>query len=195
MEASTSARPQQGEELDLRVDALAYGGNGVARSGGYVVFVRGAIPGDRVRAVVTKRKRAYAEALAVEVLESSPDRIAPVAHHPGAPWQVLPYVLLTLGEVLVSATGLEFAYSQAQATMKSAIMAFWSLSVTVGNLWVLLVNAAVRNDAVTQTIAQSGLGVMSFQMFFFAAFAFLAALAFGLYAAGYTLADHYRQGD
>ena len=91
MEASTSARPQQGEELDLRVDALAYGGNGVARSGGYVVFVRGAIPGDRVRAVVTKRKRAYAEALAVEVLESSPDRIAPVAHHPGAPWQVLPY--------------------------------------------------------------------------------------------------------
>ena len=51
-------------------------------------------------------------------------------------------------------------------------MAFWSLSVTVGNLWVLLVNAAVRNDGVTQAIEQSGLGVMSFQMFFFAAFAF-----------------------
>jgi POT family proton-dependent oligopeptide transporter len=108
-------------------------------------------------------------------------------------WQVLPYALLTLGEVLVSATGLEFAYSQAPATMKSAIMAFWSLSVTVGNLWVLLVNAAVRNDAVTQTIGQSGLGVVSFQMFFFAAFAFVAALAFGLYAARYTLLDHYRK--
>ena len=94
-------------------------------------------------------------------------------------WQVLPYALLTFGEVLVSATGLEFAYSQAPAPMKGAIMAFWSLSVTVGNLWVLLVNAAVRNDAVTQAIEQSGLGVMSFQMFFFAAFAFLAALAFG----------------
>ena len=110
-------------------------------------------------------------------------------------WQVLPYALLTLGEVLVSATGLEFAYSQAPATMKGAIMAFWSLSVTVGNLWVLLVNAAVRNDAVTQAIAQSGLGVMSFQMFFFAAFAFLAALAFGLYAARYTLVDHYRKAE
>ena len=97
--------------------------------------------------------------------------------------------------MLVSATGLEFAYSQAPAPMKGAIMAFWSLSVTVGNLWVLLVNAAVRNDGVTQAIAQSGLGVMSFQMFFFAAFAFLAALAFGLYAARYPLADHYRKAE
>jgi POT family proton-dependent oligopeptide transporter len=108
-------------------------------------------------------------------------------------WQVLPYAILTFGEILVSATGLEFAYSQAPAAMKGAIMAFWSLSVTVGNLWVLLVNAGVRNDNVTQAIAQSGLGVMSFQMFFFAGFAFLAALAFGLYAARYTLVDHYRK--
>jgi len=77
--------------------------------------------------------------------------------------------------------------------MKSAIMAFWSLSVTVGNLWVLLVNAAVSNTGVTRNIESSGLGVMTFQMFFFAAFAFLAALAFGLYAARYPLADHYRK--
>lgn len=107
-------------------------------------------------------------------------------------WQVLPYALLTLGEVLVSATGLEFAYSQAPAALKGAIMAFWNLSVTVGNLWVLLVNAAVRNDHVTHAIAESGLGLLSFQMFFFAAFAFAAALAFALYASRYTLADHYR---
>jgi POT family proton-dependent oligopeptide transporter len=108
-------------------------------------------------------------------------------------WQVLPYALLTFGEVLVSATGLEFAYSQAPAPMKGAIMAFWSLSVTVGNLWVLLVNAGVRNDAVTGAIAKSGLGVVSFQMFFFAGFAFAAAAAFGWYAARYKPADHYRQ--
>ncbi|QDU23525.1 POT-type proton-dependent oligopeptide transporter [Urbifossiella limnaea] len=107
-------------------------------------------------------------------------------------WQVLPYALLTLGEVLVSATGLEFAYSQAPAPMKGAILAFWSLSVTVGNLWVLLANVAVRNDAVTRAIGQTGVGVMSFQMFFFAAFAFAAAVAFGAYAARYPLADHYR---
>jgi 23S rRNA (uracil1939-C5)-methyltransferase len=88
---ATSARPSRGDELELVVDSLAHGGNGVARRDGYVVFVAGAIPGDRVRAVVGKAKRAYAEARAVEVLEPSPDRIPPVADHPGAPWQVLPY--------------------------------------------------------------------------------------------------------
>src|SRR5919205_1581142 len=91
--SSTAAptRPQRGDELELRIDSLAYGGAGVARLGGYVVFVRDAVPGDRVRAVVTKRKRAYAEARATEVLEPSAERIPPVADHPGAPWQVLPY--------------------------------------------------------------------------------------------------------
>ena len=93
-------------------------------------------------------------------------------------WQVLPYALLTLGEVLVSATGLEFAYSQAPPAMKGAIMAFWNLSVTVGNLWVLVVNAGVKNAAVTDFIESTGFGVTAFQMFFFAAFAFAAALAF-----------------
>jgi len=87
----SSARPSRGEELELTVDSLAYGGNGVARSDGYVVFVAGGMPGDRVRAVVGKAKRAYAEARAVEVLEPGPDRIDPVADHPGAAWQVLPY--------------------------------------------------------------------------------------------------------
>jgi predicted RNA-binding protein with TRAM domain len=71
----TTTRPARGAELELTVDALAHGGNGVARLDGYVVFVAGAIPGDR----------------AVEILAPSPDRIAPRADHPGAPWQVLPY--------------------------------------------------------------------------------------------------------
>src|SRR4051794_3786807 len=84
-------RPARGDELDLRIDSLAYGGAGVARTDGYVVFVRDAIPGDRVRALVTKAKRHYAEGRALELLEPSPERIAPRAHHPGAPWQVLPY--------------------------------------------------------------------------------------------------------
>ena len=66
-------------------------------------------------------------------------------------------LLLTFGEVLVSATGLEFAYSQAPLSMKGVIMAFWYLSVTIGNLWVLLVNATVRNEAVLSRIAGTGL--------------------------------------
>jgi 23S rRNA (uracil1939-C5)-methyltransferase len=56
-----------------------------------VVFVRGAVPGDRVRARVRKAKRSFAEADLLEVLEASPERIEPRASHPGAPWQVLPY--------------------------------------------------------------------------------------------------------
>jgi POT family proton-dependent oligopeptide transporter len=108
-------------------------------------------------------------------------------------WQVLPYALLTLGEVLVSATGLEFAYSQAPAAMKGVLMAFWNLSVTIGNLWVLVVNAAVKNETVTGFISSTGFGVTAFQMFFFAGFAFLAALAFGWVARNYRTVDHYRR--
>jgi 23S rRNA (uracil1939-C5)-methyltransferase len=85
------ARPQRGDELELTIDSLAFGGAGVARTDGYVVFVSGAVPGDRVRAVIGKRKRAYAEARVVEIVEPSADRVPPLADHPGAPWQVLPY--------------------------------------------------------------------------------------------------------
>jgi proton-dependent oligopeptide transporter, POT family len=107
-------------------------------------------------------------------------------------WQVLPYVLLTFGEVLVSATGLEFAYSQAPASMKGVIMAFWYLAVTVGNLWVLLANASVRHPAVIAKIAETGLGETAFLMFFFAAFALIVALIFAWYARRYPMQDHYR---
>jgi 23S rRNA (uracil1939-C5)-methyltransferase len=91
--AAPMPRPQRGDELELSIDSLAFGGEGVARlgDGGYVVFVAGAVPGDRVRAVVHKRKRSYAHARAVEILEPSPERIPPRADHPGVPWQVLPY--------------------------------------------------------------------------------------------------------
>jgi 23S rRNA (uracil1939-C5)-methyltransferase len=88
---SSLPRPTRGDELELTVESLAHGGSGVARREGYVVFVAGAVPGDRVKAVVGKAKRAYAEARTVEVLEPSPDRIPAVADHPGAPWQVMPY--------------------------------------------------------------------------------------------------------
>jgi 23S rRNA (uracil1939-C5)-methyltransferase len=87
------ARPERGQEVELDIDSFAHGGEGVARfgEGGYVVFVSGAIPGDKVRAVVVKRKRSYAHARALEILEPSPERIPPQASHPGVAWQVLPY--------------------------------------------------------------------------------------------------------
>ncbi len=108
-------------------------------------------------------------------------------------WQIIPYAFLTMAEVLVSATGLEFAYSQAPASMKGAIMSFFNLSVTMGNLWVLLSDAAIRNSTVTGAIARTGFGTTAFLMAFFAAFALVAAAVFRLYARGYREVDHYRR--
>jgi 23S rRNA (uracil1939-C5)-methyltransferase len=90
------AKPRRGEELELEISDLAHGGRGVARRDGYVVFVAGALPGDRVRARIDRRRRSFAEATAVEVLTPSPDRVADRCLHagepcPGASWQGLPY--------------------------------------------------------------------------------------------------------
>jgi 23S rRNA (uracil1939-C5)-methyltransferase len=90
-----AAPVKMGEEVELRVDSLAFGGNGVARLNGFVVFVRRGLPGDLVRARVTKVKRGFAEALATEVLEPSGERVeAPCAHYPacgGCRFQDLAY--------------------------------------------------------------------------------------------------------
>jgi 23S rRNA (uracil1939-C5)-methyltransferase len=83
------------QELELTIDRLAYGGNGVARLNGFVVFVRRGLPGDTVRARVTKVQRRHAEALATEVVKPSPLRVeAPCAHYPacgGCRFQDLAY--------------------------------------------------------------------------------------------------------
>jgi 23S rRNA (uracil1939-C5)-methyltransferase len=90
-----AAPVSKGDELELHVDSLAYGGNGVARLNGFVVFVRRGLPGDRVRARVTKVKRGFAEAVAEQVLEPSGQRVeAPCAHFPacgGCRFQDLAY--------------------------------------------------------------------------------------------------------
>jgi len=99
VEQATGEQPtrvRRGEQLDLEIESLAFGGRGVARNAGYVVFVAGALPGDRVRAEVTKAKRRFAEARTVELLAPGADRIADRCVHegepcPGAPWQGLPY--------------------------------------------------------------------------------------------------------
>jgi 23S rRNA (uracil1939-C5)-methyltransferase len=90
-----AAPVQRDQELELAIESLAYGGNGVARLDGFVVFVRRGLPGDTVRARVTKVKRNHAEALAVELLEAGPERVeAPCRHYPacgGCRFQDLAY--------------------------------------------------------------------------------------------------------
>jgi 23S rRNA (uracil1939-C5)-methyltransferase len=101
MEPATGEKPaarasRRGEQLEVEIESLAYGGRGVARTDGYVVFVSGALPGDRVRAEVTKAKKRFAEARTVELLQPGAERVADRCVHegepcPGAPWQGLPY--------------------------------------------------------------------------------------------------------
>jgi len=61
-------------------------------------------------------------------------------------WQVVAYIILTSAEVLVSITALEFSYTQAPRTMKSFIMGLYMLSVTVGNLFVAIVNVFIQSE-------------------------------------------------
>src|SRR6476620_3410511 len=90
-----AAPVQRDQELELTVESLAYGGNGVARLDGFVVFVRRGLPGDTVRARVTKVHRRHAEALAAEVLVAGPNHVvASCAHYPtcgGCRFQDLAY--------------------------------------------------------------------------------------------------------
>jgi 23S rRNA (uracil1939-C5)-methyltransferase len=90
-----AAPVQRDQELELTIDSLAYGGNGVARLDGFVVFVRRGLPGDTVRARVTKVQRRHAEALATEIVVPGPKRVdAPCAHYPacgGCRFQDLAY--------------------------------------------------------------------------------------------------------
>jgi len=84
-----------GQELELQVDRLSYGGRGVARADGYVVFVPYTAPGDVVRARLVRAKRSFGEAEVVEVLKPSADRVSPPCPYfgrcGGCTWQHLRY--------------------------------------------------------------------------------------------------------
>jgi POT family proton-dependent oligopeptide transporter len=72
---------------------------------------------------------------------------------PHITWQLLAYVLLTSAEVMVSITCLEFSYTQAPKTMKSFVMAFYFLSVAIGNLFTSAVNFFIQNEDGTSKLA------------------------------------------
>ena len=64
---------------------------------------------------------------------------------PNIVWQILAYIIITAAEILISITGLEYAYTQAPKSMKSTIMAFWLLTVSLGNYFVSLLNSNISN--------------------------------------------------
>jgi 23S rRNA (uracil1939-C5)-methyltransferase len=86
---------KKGQEIDLSVTGVAFGGKGICRVDGMAVFVDAAVPGDRVRARVVKKKKTYAEARVLELLEASALRVdAPCPYSGicgGCKWQFLDY--------------------------------------------------------------------------------------------------------
>ena len=100
--------------------------------------------------------------------------------HLSVAWQTAPYIVLTTAEVLVSTTGLEFAFTQAAPEMKSTIMSFWLLTVSFGDLLVA---------AITKVFSSGGPGahasVSASRFMLYAALTFGVAILFSLVAAGY----------
>jgi POT family proton-dependent oligopeptide transporter len=91
-------------------------------------------------------------------------------------WQLPQYLLLTLGEILVSVTGLEFSYSQAPRTMRSTIMSIWFLTVALGNLLTALI---------VKLVPLAGAA----NLWLFAVLMLLAALAFRVVARRYRYVE------
>ena len=86
---------ERGSEIELDIDTIAFEGKAIGRLDGLVIFVTGAVPGDRVKARITKSKRDYAEAKTIEVVSPSPSRADPPCGYfgtcGGCKWQNLGY--------------------------------------------------------------------------------------------------------
>lgn len=98
-------------------------------------------------------------------------------HSVSVGWQIIPYLIITSSEVMISITGLEFAYTQAPPSMKSTIMSFWLLTVFGGNLL----------DA---SIAKLNIFQGSMYFYFFAALMFLVSIIFVLSASRYKVKNY-----
>ena len=83
----------KGKTIECKIEKLVNGGFGLGRYENKVVFVFNALPNETVMASVYKEKRGYAEAVATEILEASPDRKEPLEAHflSCSPWQILDF--------------------------------------------------------------------------------------------------------
>jgi len=98
---------------------------------------------------------------------------------PSVNWQFLAYAILTLGEAMVSITGLEFSYSQAPNKMKSAVMALWLFTVSLGNLFTAGVNHFIQNADGTVKLSNQA------YFLFFTVLMLIAAAIFSVLAVFY----------
>ncbi len=96
-------------------------------------------------------------------------------------WQIIPFLIITVAEVMISITGLEFAYTQAPRSMKSTIMSMWLLTVFFGNM-------------ITAWIAKINIFTGGNFFMFFAALMLIFAGIFALIAKNYIVRDYMEDG-
>ncbi len=101
---------------------------------------------------------------------------------PSIAWQLVPYLALTAGEVMVSITSLEFAYTQAPRKMKSFLMGVYFLGVFVGNMFTAQINALMNTDDGKQAVLTLD-GADYY--WFFTAVMLVASVAYVVFAAFY----------
>ncbi|MGM0428655.1 MAG: 23S rRNA (uracil(1939)-C(5))-methyltransferase RlmD [Thermodesulfobacteriota bacterium] len=93
--AMTLPKPKKGDTIELTLESMANGGSAVGRLNGFVIFVRGGVPGDVVKARIYKRRRTHAEARLEAVIRPSDHRIHPpcayAGHCGGCQWQQVAY--------------------------------------------------------------------------------------------------------
>jgi len=81
--------------------------------------------------------------------------------HPSVWWQILAYIILSMSEILVSITCLEYAYTHSPATMKSTMSALYLLGISLGNYFVTILNGSIASGGIF-----SGLGGAAYYWFF-----------------------------
>jgi POT family proton-dependent oligopeptide transporter len=97
-------------------------------------------------------------------------------------WQTVPYLILTAAEVLVSTTGLEFAFREAAPEMKSIVMSFWLLTIACGDLFIAVLTK-ILSDGTGNASVSTG------RFLQYAGLTFVVAILFSLVAAFYQYRD------
>jgi len=98
-------------------------------------------------------------------------------------WQLVPYLVLTTAEVLISVTGLEFAFREAAPQMKSSIMSFWLLTVSFGSLLVLAITRIFSSAADPSASVSTG------RFLLYAGLTFVVAILFSVISTFYKYRD------
>jgi proton-dependent oligopeptide transporter, POT family len=98
-------------------------------------------------------------------------------------WQTVPYIVLTIAEVFVSTTGLEFAFREAAPEMKSLAMSFWLLTVALGDLLV----AGITE--IFSSASEQSASVSTSRFYLYAGLTFVVAILFSIVAAHYRYRD------